>query len=107
MHERLEESEKRLWIRVILEAVFDLDSEDEEILRDDEGKIVLDSKGKRIIVRKGEDAYKFLSGKDKSLYYICGAIGVNAKQITKDLKRLGPKKLKEVFLANLTNRGNL
>ena len=107
MHERLEESEKRLWIRVILEAVFDLDEDEEEILRDDDGKIVHDAKGNRIMYRKSDDAYKFLSGKDRSLYYICNAIGVNAKQIINDLERLGRKELKRRFLENLTNRGTI
>ena len=107
MHERLEESEKRLWIRVILEAVFDLDEDEEEILRDDDGKIVHDAKGNRIMYRKSDDAYKFLSGQDRSLYYICNAIGVNAKQIIKDLQRLGRKELKRVFLENLAQRGTI
>lgn len=107
MHERIEEAEKRLWIRVILEAVFDLDQDEKKILRDDDGRIVLDAQGNRIMYSKSEDAYKFLSGQDRSLYYLCNAIGVNAKQIVNDLKRLGPKELKRIFLANLTNRGKL
>lgn len=105
MHERLEEAEKRLWIRVILEAVFDLDNDEEEILRDDDGKMLFDTQGNRIMIKLSDEAHKFLSGQDHSLYYICNAIGVNAKQIINDLKRLGRKELKRVFLQNLAQRG--
>jgi hypothetical protein len=105
MHERLEEAEKRLWIRVILEAVFDLDNDEEEILRDDDGKMLFDTQGNRIMIKLSDEAHKFLSGQDRSLYYICNAIGVNAKQIINDLKRLGRKELKRVFLQNLAQRG--
>lgn len=92
-------------MRVILEAVFELDSAESEILRDDEGKICLDQKGDKIITPVKDLAYQFLSGQNKSLYYICSAIGVNAKAIVKDLKILGPVKLKERFLEYITNRG--
>lgn len=107
MHERLEEAEKRLWIRVILEAVFDLDNDNEILLRDDDGKIVCDAQGNRIITKLSDEAHRFLSGQDHSLYYICNAIGVNAKQIVKDLQRLGRKELKRVFLENLAQRGTI
>lgn len=88
----------------ILEAVNDLDDDRVQVLRDDENKVVHDRRGKKIYFTVKEEAYNFLSGKTKSLYYICKAIGLNASAITQSLKRYGAEGLKRTFLGVLHER---
>jgi len=90
---------------VILEAVFDLDSEEVVIERDDNEKIVRDEKGNKVVYKLRDSAYNFLSGKDQALHWICRGIGVNARAITKSLKKLGPEVLKQEFLNSISKEG--
>ena len=86
--------------------MFDLDNEEEEILRDDDGELCLDQNDKKIRYKVKDTALHFLSGKDRALKRICEAIGVNAQKIIDDINRLGPVEFKRCLIANLTNRGN-
>ena len=93
-------------MKVIFRAVFDLDNEEEEILRDDDEELCYDQNDKKIRYKIKDTALHFLSGKDRALKRICDAIGVNAQKIIDDINRLGPIEFKRLLISRLTQGDN-
>lgn|GEM_PF-3146644 len=76
-HVRLSNSDRRLWMSVIFQAIDDLDSTDVELR---------------------QEAINFLSGKDDALADICDASGLNAQAIKTTFSTLGIPGLKALYM---------
>lgn len=79
----MDNGERRLWIRVILQAVEDSHSDQTVKIKDEHGQSVRDENGKVARFSVKQEALDFLTNKTKSLGYICRYLDLNLNAIKK------------------------